>query len=90
MSPARPRPGAPGSSLTRLADAVLIPPFPGTTPPDWLLTALEGVLAGVTLFGPSVAGPGQLAALTERLRGATDQPVIAIDEEGAMSPGSRI
>ncbi len=81
MSPGQPRrPSA--SSLTRLADAVLIPPFPGTTAPDWLLAALENGLAGVTLFGPNVAGAGQLATLTERLRGATDQPVIAIDEEG--------
>jgi beta-N-acetylhexosaminidase len=81
MSPVRPQ-RAGRASLTRLADGVLIPPFPGTTAPDWLLAALERGLAGVTLFGPNVAGTGQLATLTERLRGATDHPVIAIDEEG--------
>jgi beta-N-acetylhexosaminidase len=75
-------PPAARSSLTRLADGVLIPPFPGTTVPDWLLAALEHGLAGVTLFGPNVTGTGQLATLTQRLRGATDHPVIAIDEEG--------
>ena len=40
--------------LARLAEAVLIPPFPGHTPPRWILSALEGGLAGVTLFGPNV------------------------------------
>jgi beta-N-acetylhexosaminidase len=68
--------------LARLADAVLIPPFPGHTPPPWVLTALEGGLAGVTLFGPNVADPEQLALLTTALREATAEPVIAIDEEG--------
>jgi beta-N-acetylhexosaminidase len=68
--------------LARLADAVLIPPFPGHTPPRWILAALEGGLAGVTLFGPNVSGPEQIALLTAALRGAVDEPVIAIDEEG--------
>lgn len=68
--------------LARLADAVLIPPFPGHTPPPWILAALEGGLAGVTLFGPNVADPEQIALLTATLRSATEEPVIAIDEEG--------
>ncbi len=68
--------------LARLADAVLIPPFPGHTPPAWILAALEGGLAGVTLFGPNVADPAQIALLTATLRAATEEPVIAIDEEG--------
>ena len=68
--------------LARLADAALIPPFPGHTPPRWILSALEGGLAGVTLFGPNVAGPEQVAMLTAALREATAEPVIAIDEEG--------
>jgi beta-N-acetylhexosaminidase len=70
------------SSLTRLADAVLVPPFPGITVPGWLLSALERGLAGVTLFGLNVADAAQVAKLTARLRDATDEPVIAIDEEG--------
>jgi beta-N-acetylhexosaminidase len=68
--------------LARLADAVLIPPFPGPTPPRWILAALEGGLAGVTLFGPNVTDPEQLAVLTAALRSATAEPLIAIDEEG--------
>jgi beta-N-acetylhexosaminidase len=73
-------PGA--GSLTRLADAVLVPPFPGPSAPRWLLQALENGLAGVTLFGPNVSGPEQVSALTAALRGAAPEPVIAIDEEG--------
>ncbi|HEY1916094.1 MAG TPA: glycoside hydrolase family 3 N-terminal domain-containing protein [Streptosporangiaceae bacterium] len=69
-------------SLIRLADAVLIPPFPGTTAPRWVLAALEHGLGGVTVYGLNVAGPEQLAALTAQLRSACDEPVIAIDEEG--------
>jgi beta-N-acetylhexosaminidase len=69
-------------ALGRLADAVLIPPFSGTAAPYWLLAALEQGLAGVTLFGGNVRGGEQLAELTKRLRGAVDQPLIAIDEEG--------
>ena len=53
--------------LQRLADAVLIPPFPGHDAPRWVLDALERGLAGVTIFGPNIAGPEQLAALTAPL-----------------------
>src|SRR4029077_8378378 len=56
--------------------------FPGRSAPRWLLRALENGLAGVTLFGPNVAGPEQLSGLTAALRAAVPQPVIAIDEEG--------
>src|SRR5215469_4182541 len=67
--------------LAALADAILIPPFPGTTAPPWILRALERGLAGVTLFGPNVTA--DTASLTSSLRAATGlEPVIAIDEEG--------
>jgi beta-N-acetylhexosaminidase len=70
-------------ALTRLADAVLIPPFPGTTAPSWLLEALSGGLAGVTLFGPNVSdGPAALGELTSALCDAAPDALIAIDEEG--------
>lgn len=82
MSHVRSRRLSQDPSLLRLADATLIPPFPGTAPPDWLLAALEGGLAGVTLFGGNLAGSGQIAQLTERLRSVACEPVIAIDEEG--------
>src|SRR5215469_2246452 len=67
--------------LAALADAILIPPFPGTTPPPWILEALGRGLAGVTLFGSNVTG--DISAVTAALRSATGiDPVIAIDEEG--------
>jgi beta-N-acetylhexosaminidase len=68
-------------TLGALADAILIPPFPGTTAPPWVLKALSRGLAGVTLFGANVVG--DTAALTAALRAAAPvEPVIAIDEEG--------
>jgi len=83
-------------ALARLADAILIPPFPGVSAPRWILEALERGLAGVTLFGPNIATPDQVRALTAMLRSAVGasglavgasastsaDPVIAIDEEG--------
>jgi beta-N-acetylhexosaminidase len=70
--------------LTRLADAIIIPPFPGQVAPGWILDALTRGLAGVTLFGQNVSSPDQLADLTASLREAVGgpDPVIAIDEEG--------
>jgi 2-keto-3-deoxy-6-phosphogluconate aldolase len=67
-APRRPgqAPRRPDPALTRLADAILVPPFPGRTAPSWVLAALARGLAGVTLFGSNVAGPEQLAALTKR------------------------
>jgi beta-N-acetylhexosaminidase len=69
-------------ALGALADAVLIPPFPTHDAPPWVLAALGQGLAGVTLFGPNVESPEQLAGLTAALRAAAPEPVIAIDEEG--------
>jgi len=69
--------------LLRLADAILIPPFPGTSAPGWVLRALDRGLGGVTLFGQNIAAPEQVRALIAALRAAApDEPVIAIDEEG--------
>jgi beta-N-acetylhexosaminidase len=69
-------------ALGRLANAVLIPPFRGRRAPGWIQAALNGGLAGVTLFGPNIHDSAQLTALTASLRGAAVEPVIAIDEEG--------
>jgi beta-N-acetylhexosaminidase len=74
------RSGDPG--LARLADAILIPPFGGRAAPGWVLDALRDGLGGVTVFGPNIADPAQLAALTARLRSVATEPLIAIDEEG--------
>jgi beta-N-acetylhexosaminidase len=70
--------------LGRLADGILIPPFPGLSAPGWLLRALERGLAGVTLFGPNISSSEQVSSLTAALRAAAAEslPVIAIDEEG--------
>ncbi|HET9967828.1 MAG TPA: glycoside hydrolase family 3 N-terminal domain-containing protein [Streptosporangiaceae bacterium] len=70
--------------LGRLADAILIPPFPDPTAPGWILDALGRGLAGVTLFGQNIATPSQVSALTAELRAAAADydPVIATDEEG--------
>jgi len=70
--------------LGRLADAILIPPFPSLDAPGWILDALGRGLAGVTLFGQNIAAPGQVSALTAELRAAAadHDPVIATDEEG--------
>jgi beta-N-acetylhexosaminidase len=69
-------------ALGRLADALLIPPFPGHEAPPWVLSALSDGLAGVTVFGPNIDGPEQLGSLIAALRGTAAEPVIAIDEEG--------
>ncbi len=71
-------------ALTRLADAILIPPFPGASAPRWILDALGRGMAGVTLFGQNISAPDQVHALTAGLRAASAgaDPVIAIDEEG--------
>jgi beta-N-acetylhexosaminidase len=67
----------------QLVEAILVPPFPGTAPPEWLLRALARGLAGVTLFGSNVVRTEQLAELTATLRSAAPtEPVIGIDEEG--------
>ena len=70
--------------LVRLADAILIPPFPGPSAPRWILDALGRGLAGVTLFGQNISAPDQVRTLTAGLRAAAIEvdPVIAIDEEG--------
>jgi beta-N-acetylhexosaminidase len=81
MTAVEPREPELDPALTALADAILIPPFPGTTVPGWLERALHRGLAGVTLFGSNVTG--DTASLTASLRAAaTSEPVIAIDEEG--------
>lgn len=71
------------ADLEKLAASTLIPPFDGTSAPAWLLSALEGGLAGVTLFAPNIAaGPARLADLTASLRSAADDVLVATDEEG--------
>ncbi|MGW1670743.1 glycoside hydrolase family 3 protein [Streptomyces sp. NPDC002324] len=87
MSPTTFATGSPGShsgqdGLARDALTVLQPGFTGTTAPDWLLRRLGEGLASVGLFGRNITSPGQLAALTDRLRAEHEDVLVAIDEEG--------
>jgi beta-N-acetylhexosaminidase len=69
--------------LQRLADAILIPPIPGTSAPRWVLSALSGGLAGVTLYAENMAaGADSLRSLTDALRQQAPDALIAADEEG--------
>ncbi|MCA2189359.1 glycoside hydrolase family 3 protein [Nonomuraea cavernae] len=67
--------------LLRLADAVLLPGFEGTTPPDWLRRRLGDGLAGVVLFSRNITGPAQVADLTAELRAENPGALIGTDEE---------
>ncbi|MCQ4080299.1 glycoside hydrolase family 3 protein [Streptomyces sp. RB6PN25] len=69
-------------TLTRDALAVLQPGFTGTTAPDWLLRRLGEGLGSVALFSRNIETPGQLAALTTRLRAEAPEVIVAADEEG--------
>ncbi|NUW36830.1 glycoside hydrolase family 3 protein [Nonomuraea sp. SMC257] len=69
------------ANLLRLADAVLMPGFEGTTPPDWLRRRLGEGLGGVVLFTRNLAGPEQVAALTAALRAENPAVLVGVDEE---------
>ncbi|HXO25087.1 MAG TPA: hypothetical protein VN870_10920, partial [Streptosporangiaceae bacterium] len=64
-------------ALARLADAILIPPFPGRSAPRWILEALARGLAGVTLFGSNIVTPEQVSELTASLRAAASAAAAA-------------
>ena len=70
-------------AIERLADAILIPPFPGTHAPRWVLSALSRGLAGVTLYAENMAaGADSLRSLADALRAQAPDALIATDEEG--------
>ncbi|MDR8414666.1 glycoside hydrolase family 3 protein [Nonomuraea sp. 3-1Str] len=69
------------ADLLRLADAVVMPGFEGTTPPDWLRRRLAQGLGGVVLFSRNIAGPDQVAALTAALRAENPLALVGTDEE---------
>ena len=72
-----------GADVDRLALAVQLPAFPGTTlPPAWTGLLEEG-LGGLCLFGSNTAeGPDRVTALTTAVRAAAPSAVVATDEEG--------
>ncbi len=75
-APADERPPAPNAA------AVLLPGFVGTVLPDWLADWLRRGLAGVCVFGDNILSPEQLRRLTDQIREANPNALIAIDEEG--------
>jgi len=73
-----------GPDLRRLALGTLLPGFAGPRAPRWLLDLLGQGLAGVVLFERNVVDGSDdaTAALTETLRRARPDLLVAIDEEG--------
>lgn len=71
-----------GSIRRTAASRVLMPGFVGTTLPEWLAARLRGGLAGVCIFGENIESREQLRALTDAIREANPDSLIAIDEEG--------
>ena len=69
-------------TLEALADAVLLPGFTGTAPPDWVRRRVAGGLGGVVLFARNCVSPAQLAELTAALRAERADVLVATDEEG--------
>jgi beta-N-acetylhexosaminidase len=69
--------------LRALVLGTLLAAFPGAAAPPWALRLAEQGLAGYVLFARNVADPGQVAALTARLRDAGGVDLLlAVDEEG--------
>ncbi|WP_285115831.1 beta-N-acetylhexosaminidase [Leifsonia sp. fls2-241-R2A-40a] len=68
--------------LRRSIAATLLPGFLGTTLPGWLEARLRDGLGGVCLFGQNIVSPEQLRALTDAIRAANPDAIVAIDEEG--------
>ncbi|MDH2444540.1 glycoside hydrolase family 3 protein [Amnibacterium sp. CER49] len=70
------------SDLRRDAATVIQPGFAGAALPDWVERRLRDGLGGVCLFAENVGTPEEVRALTDRIRAARPDAVIAIDEEG--------
>lgn len=61
---------------------MLLPGFAGTELPAGLADRLRAGLGGVALFGANIVDPRQVRALTDAVREARADAVVAIDEEG--------
>ncbi|MGO3431527.1 MAG: glycoside hydrolase family 3 N-terminal domain-containing protein, partial [Cellulosimicrobium funkei] len=88
MSGATPPAAAPtgaqrAADVVRAVNGVLLPGFTGTDDlPAWLVDAARDGLAGVVLFGHNTPDVATTARLTARLRGASPDLLVAVDEEG--------
>ncbi|WP_440710070.1 beta-N-acetylhexosaminidase [Herbiconiux sp. YIM B11900] len=60
----------------------LLPGFEGAVLPAWVDGLLREGLGGVCLFGENVVDTAHLRALTDAIRAANPDALIAIDEEG--------
>ena len=65
-----------------IAHAVLMPGFSGTSLPAWVARALAENLAGVILFAENVPDIETARHLTDEIRAAGPDAVVASDEEG--------
>jgi beta-N-acetylhexosaminidase len=59
--------------------ALVLPSFPGSTPPEWIRRFLAGGGRGIVLFAYNV---DDLPALTASLRAEREDVLLALDEEG--------
>ena len=73
-------------SLEEKIGQMLVVGFEGLEPPPHILNWLaEGRIGGVILFARNVAGPAQVAELTQACHAAAAHPLlIAIDQEGGV------
>jgi beta-N-acetylhexosaminidase len=77
-------------SAAELVGTRLVVAMRGTAPSaDLLARVRRGEVAGVILFRGNVVGPGQVRALTDRLRaaaraGGLPPPLVAVDQEGGL------
>jgi beta-N-acetylhexosaminidase len=77
--------GADQLTLEQQVGQLVVLGFAGTTPPRYVREALsENRVAGVILFGGNIRSPGQVRALTEALRRAGGEPIVAVDQEGGL------
>jgi beta-N-acetylhexosaminidase len=76
--------------IERAVGQKIVTAFSGTAPSPALLRRLRaGRLGGVIVFSENVTSPGQVRALTRRLRraaaaGGNPPPLIAVDQEGGL------
>lgn len=69
-------------SLLQDVRATLMPGFSGTELPGWVSALLADGLVSCCLYGENVVDAAQLRVLTDALRAARPDAIVALDEEG--------